>query len=217
MAVHFPPVELADESGCLMVGGELNAQWLLEAYRRGIFPWPIDFGRLHVLAWFAPELRAIFELEAFHISRSLRRTIRSNRFEISFNRCFRRVIGACALPRGDDDGTWITPELVEAYVDLHNRGFAHSVEAWRHDQLVGGVYGVSLGGYFSAESMFYTERDASKVALAALVQRLQDRGYHFLDIQVWSDHTGSLGATEISRRTFGNRLEAALAASATFN
>jgi leucyl/phenylalanyl-tRNA---protein transferase len=215
-SIQFPPVEAAGEDGLLMLGGELSAPWMLEGYRRGVFAWPLCFHRRETLAWFAPDPRAIFELDGFHVSRSLSRRLRSGRFEVRCDTAFEEVVAACARPRHRGDGVWITRGMAAAYRDLHKLGLAHSLETWREGRLAGGVFGVAVAGLFAAESMFHRETDASKVALFHLVQRLRSRGYSLLDIQVWSPHTGSLGAVEIPRADYQERLTEALAKPATF-
>jgi len=199
-----------------MLGGQLNAAWLMAAYPRGIFPWPLDEAPHMPVAWWSPDPRAVIEFDNFHVSRRLQRTIRSGRFEVTIDRNFTGVIAGCAEPRGDGGGAWLTEPLQRAFLDLHRLGYAHSVEAWREHQLAGGVYGLSINGYFSAESMFYRERDASKVALAHLVERLRERRFELLDVQVLTDHTQRMGATEIPRHVFLQRLERALNAPARF-
>jgi len=212
---YFPPVEAADEDGLLAVGGQLTIPWLLDAYSHGIFPWPAPG---YPLLWFSPEPRAIIELDALHVSRRLERTLRSGKFEISYNGDFAEVMRGCAtaVGRGRGGGTWITPAMRQAYQRLHELGHAHSVEAWHEGALAGGVYGVALGAAFFAESMFYAVRDASKVALVHLVRRLRSRGYQLLDIQQLTPHTQRLGAIEIPRQEYLRRLEAALGQSVTF-
>ncbi len=214
--IDFPPVETADEDGLLLVGGELSATWMLEGYRQGVFAWPLCLGRREVLAWFAPNPRAIIELHGLHVSRSLRRRIDSECFETRYDTAFDEVVAACAMPRHGDDGVWITQDLQRAYRDLYQAGHAHCVETWRDGRLVGGVFGVAVGGLFAAESMFHRETDASKVALYHLVERLRGRGFTLLDIQVWSPHTGSLGAIEIPRTEYQSRLANAIALPVTF-
>ena len=164
--------ELADEFGLVAVGGDLGPARLLEAYRRGIFPW---YDEQTPVLWWSPDPRAVFELDRVHVSQRLRRTIRSGRFTVTVNRDFGAVIRACADRPGE--GTWITPEMIEAYERLHRLGYAHSVEAWCGDVLGGGIYGVAVGGLFAGESMFTRVRDGSKVALVALVERLRERGF----------------------------------------
>lgn len=214
--VRFPPVETADEDGLLLVGGKLTLPWILQAYRRGIFPWPFDEDDLAPVAWWSPDPRAVMEYDGFHISRRLRDTIRSGRYHVRINADFAGVMDGCAAPRELGDGTWITPSMKKTFRQLHNMGLAHSVETWHDGQLVGGVYGLALGSYFSAESMFYRRRDASKVALVALMERLRERGFTLVDIQQWTPHTGRMGATEIPRRQFLRRLRSALKSQATF-
>jgi leucyl/phenylalanyl-tRNA--protein transferase len=158
------------------------------------------------MLWWSPDPRAILPLDGMHISRRLERRLRSGTFETTCNRDFAGVLAGCATGHGRERGTWLTPHMRGAYLDLHERGRAHSVEAWHGGQLAGGVYGVAIGGLFAAESMFYRARDASKVALAALVAHLRRRGYQLLDIQQWTPHTGRLGAVEISRREYLTRL-----------
>jgi leucyl/phenylalanyl-tRNA--protein transferase len=216
--VYFPPVWTADEDGLLMIGGELSVAWLRAAYHRGIFPWPIDFGQMMILAWFSPDPRAILDFDQLHVSRRLARRMRGDRFRVTFNTDFASVMAGCAEPRSDDPdgGTWITPEMLQAYREFHAAGGAHSVEVWRDEQLVGGLYGVAVGGAFSAESMFHRETDASKIALVALVERLRERGFTLLDIQQATPHMTRMGATEIARHDFLRRLRKARNLPVTF-
>lgn len=209
----FPPAETASPQGLIGVGGKLSTAWLLDAYRHGIFPWPFDDGQL---AWWSPDPRAIFELNDFHVSRSLRRACRSGRFQTTCDRAFAAVMQGCATAQGRGDHTWITPEMHRAYGALHEQGHAHSVEVWHEGQLAGGVYGLAIAGMFAAESMFYHVTDASKIALVALIGHLRMRGYLLLDIQQLTPHTASLGAREISRREYLARLSLALRAEASF-
>lgn len=203
----FPPPESTGEDGLVGIGGELSSEWLLDAYRHGIFPWPLAGG---LLAWWSPDPRAVIELDGLHVSRRLARTCRSGRYQVTTDRDFRGVIDGCATAQQRRHGTWITPELRDAYCKLHALGVAHSVEAWNDDRLAGGVYGIALGGLFAAESMFYYQRDASKVALVGLVEQLRTAGYSLLDIQQLTPHTERMGASEISRDEFLTRLHAAL-------
>jgi leucyl/phenylalanyl-tRNA--protein transferase len=168
------------------------------------------------IAWWSPDPRAVIELDAFYISRRLRRTLRSKRFEVSCNRDFDGIIRGCATGAGREGGTWLTPSMIAAYRQMRELGHAHSVEVWHEDELVGGTYGIANGGLFAAESMFYRLRDASKVALAHLVAHLLARGYQLLDIQQLTPHTASLGATEISRIEYLSRLAEAVQATVTF-
>jgi leucyl/phenylalanyl-tRNA--protein transferase len=206
----FPPPECAHESGLLAVGGRLEPEWLLAAYRAGIFPWPST--EVEPMLWFSPDPRCVLVPDEVHVSRRLARVLRQGRFEIRVDTAFERVMRACgATPRPDQDGTWISEAMIEAYVRLHALGHAHCVEAWREDRLVGGIYGVSLGGAFFGESMFHRERDASKAALVALCRRLAAAGYALLDCQVETDHLLSMGARSIPRERFRADLESALA------
>ncbi len=211
----FPPAEMAEPEGVVLFGGRLEPDWLLDAYAHGIFPWPI-FDGTDVVVWWSPDPRAIFELDAFHASRRLLRTCRSGMFEVTCNRDFAGVIEGCASAGDRRHNTWLTDKMIAAYVHLHELGQAHSVETWREGQLVGGVYGVALGGLFAGESMFRRARDASKVALVALVDHLRARGYSLFDIQQCTAHTASLGAVDIPRHDYLRRLAAALQQPVTF-
>ncbi len=203
--------ELADEFGLVAVGGDLRPERLLEAYGRGVFPW-YDEGS--PILWWSPDPRAIFELDGLRVSRRLRRTLRSGKFRVTVNRDFAGVIRGCAESRVG--GTWITPDMIDAYERLHRLGYAHSVEAWHGDVLGGGVYGVALGGFFAGESMFTRVTDGSKAALAALVERLRARGFRLFDTQFRTDHTTRLGAVEIPRADYLERLKEAIAVDAHF-
>ena len=213
---EFPPVDYADDDGLLAVGGPLSPPQVIAAYRQGIFPWPIAVGRRTVLAWFAPDPRAVIELDHLHVSRRLRRRIRTGRFMVTVDRVFSDVMRQCAAPRADESGTWITAEMIRVYTQLHHRGVAHSIEVWLEDDLVGGLYGIALGGFFAGESMFHRVRDGSKIALAYLVAHLLARGFVMFDIQQTTPHSVRMGASEISRRQFMKRLHAALALPVTF-
>ena len=208
---YFPAVEQTDAAGLIGVGGELSRAWLLDAYQHGIFPWPLSDG---LLAWWSPDPRAVIEFSDFCPSRRLLRTCRSGRFTVTRDQDFAGVITGCATAQKRESGTWITPEMKESYIALHQEGIAHSVEAWHEGVLAGGVYGLALGGYFAAESMFYQVRDGSKVALVALVEHLRERGFQLLDIQQLTPHTASFGARTIPRTEFLTRLRSALAAPA---
>jgi leucyl/phenylalanyl-tRNA--protein transferase len=201
---YFPPPTATTEEGLLCVGGQLSPEWLLDAYRHGIFPWPMWDDE--PVAWWSPDPRAIIELDGLHISRRLRRTVRSGRFRATCDRDFDGVIRGCATAAGRRRNTWLTPRMIDAYCRMHALGHAHSVEVWEDGELVGGTYGVAIGGLFAAESMFHRSRDASKVALVHLVAHLNARGYRLFDIQQWTPHTGSLGAVEISRLQYLRRL-----------
>jgi leucyl/phenylalanyl-tRNA--protein transferase len=197
--------ERADASGLVAMGGDLSPERLLEAYRRGIFPW---YDEDLPICWWSPDPRAIFELDRFHISRRLQRTCRSGRFQVSVDRVFSKVIEGCADRPGQ--GTWITSEMVGAYEALHRLGHAHSVEVWKENCLVGGIYGVAVSGLFAGESMFSRCSDASKIALVHLINRLRERDFQLFDIQFLNAHTTRLGAVEIRRVDYLTRLRRAL-------
>jgi leucyl/phenylalanyl-tRNA---protein transferase len=187
-------------------GGKLEPNVLIQAYRQGVFPWPMD--GLAVIPWFCPRERAILDFQLMHIPRSLRRTLRQTTFTCTVDTQFDRVIELCGeVPRPGQDGTWITPELLAAYKELHRLGYAHSVEVWNSEQqMVGGIYGVCVEGVFSAESMFHLEPNASKIALFHLISVLQKGGGEWMDIQVMTPHMKALGAINIPRRRFLNKL-----------
>ncbi len=194
----FPPVEEAEEIGLLAIGGDLLPQRLLLAYSLGIFPW---YNPGEPILWWSPDPRCVLFPAQVHISRSLRKILQRGDFQVTFDRDFTAVIEACRQMR-TEQGTWITPEMERAYVDLHRLGFAHSVECWQQGQLVGGLYGISLGRCFFGESMFSRVANASKVALVTLCRQLQQQGFRLIDCQQTSEHMLTLGATEISRATF---------------
>ena len=204
----FPPPDYADPSGLLAVGGDLSNERLLEAYRVGIFPWYSDD---QPILWWSPDPRLILDLKDFKISRSLGKTLKKGVFQVTFDHAFEEVIQACAVvPREAQNGTWITAEMQEAYINLHGLGYAHSVETWFGGKLAGGLYGVSLGKCFFGESMFHLKTDASKVALATLVEKLKSWDFHFIDSQMTTEHMVRLGAKELPRRIFLKRLQSAL-------
>lgn len=192
-------------NGLVAIGGDLSVPRLLLAYRSGIFPWTV-----HPITWWSPNPRAIFEPDQFHVSRSLTRTLRKQVFEITIDRAFREVIEGCAKSSPERKGTWITPEFITAYSSLHEEGHAHSVECWCNGQLAGGVYGVTVGGLFAGESMFHSVSNASKVALHHLIQHLKERRFPLFDIQILSPHTQRLGASEIPRDEYLERLRKAV-------
>jgi leucyl/phenylalanyl-tRNA---protein transferase len=199
-ALAFPPPEEAEASGLVAVGGDLEPERLLLAYSQGIFPWPLV---AQPLLWFSPDPRMVLRPAELHLSRSLRRTLRRQPFAIRVDTAFERVVRRCAhAPRAGEAGTWITPEMRRAYARLHELGFAHSVEAWRGPELVGGLYGVSLGGAFFGESMFADVPEASKVAFTALVRQLQSWDFDLIDCQIYTAHLERFGATEWPRRRF---------------
>ena len=204
----FPPPHEAEPGGLLAVGGDLGSARLLLAYSMGIFPW---YSEGQPILWWSPDPRCVLDLDDFHVSRRLRRVLNQGRFEVSFDKDFRAVIRACAaVERRGQEGTWITPEMERSYVELHDAGLAHSAECWRDGELVGGIYGIALGRGFFGESMFHRATDASKVALARLVERLAGWGFHFIDAQVTTSHMLSLGARELPRESFLARLDEAL-------
>jgi leucyl/phenylalanyl-tRNA--protein transferase len=204
----FPDPQLAETEpdGLLAVGGDLTPVRLVTAYRSGIFPW---YSEGQPILWWSPDPRTVLLPAAVSVSRSLRRTLRRGRFEVSFNQDFRGVIAGCAAPRRDDAGTWILPEMIEAYETLHSLGYAHSVEVWQDGQLAGGLYGVcgaALGCAFFGESMFSRVSDASKVALVALCRVLAEGGFALIDCQMYSPHLASMGAESVPRQDFLRQL-----------
>lgn len=209
--VQFPDARLANEDGLLAVGGDLSPERLLLAYRSGIFPWTV-----HPVTWWSPDPRGIFELDQFHTPRSLAKLLRKNPFEITVNRAFSEVMKNCAQQTKRRGRTWIRPEFISAYTRLHQLGHAHSVECWQQEKLVGGIYGVSVGGLFAGESMFHRASNASKVALHFLVGRLRERGFELFDIQMITPVTAQLGAREISRAEYLQRLARATALRCSF-
>jgi len=206
--ISFPDPALANRDGLLAVGGDLSVERLLLAYSMGIFPW---YDEETPILWWSPDPRMILLPENFKRSKSLRQTLNRSIYEIRYDTCFREVITFCSdIPRKDQPGTWITPEMITAYVDLHEAGYAHSVEAFRDGNLAGGLYGISLGKAFFGESMFFLERDASKVALSALVDRLYSQHYQFIDAQQKTEHLQRLGAQPIKRKDYLIMLKQAL-------
>ncbi|MBS1269082.1 MAG: Leucyl/phenylalanyl-tRNA--protein transferase [Gammaproteobacteria bacterium] len=207
----FPPVEDASPEGLLAIGGDLSSRRLLDAYRHGVFPW---YSTGQPILWWSPDPRAVLYPARFKVSRSLGKIRRHCTFSVTFDHDFEAVIQACSESRlingMPSTGTWITREMKAAYIELHSAGYAHSVEAWSGSRLAGGLYGVALGKGFFGESMFHRETNASKVALAALVELLQSRQFHFIDCQLSSEHVLSLGAVEIPRTRFLKELAAAL-------
>lgn len=200
-AAPFPPVELAlrDPDGLLALGGDLSPERLLAAYRQGIFPW---YSEGQPILWWSPDPRMVLQPNELKISRSLRKTLRKRAFRITLDEDFPAVMEACAEPRADGLGTWITEDMTLAYRRLHELGYAHSVEAWQDGRLVGGLYGVALGKVFFGESMFTRATDASKVAFVHLVRQLQRWDFVLIDCQVYTGHLASLGAAPIPRRDF---------------
>lgn len=197
----FPPPEtaLAEPNGLLAMGGDLSAARLLAAYRQGIFPW---FSQEDPILWWCPDPRMVLYPEEFRLSRSLGKRLRNGRYEIRSDTAFGDVLDACAAPRDGQAGTWITPQMRAAYVELHRLGHAHSVETWIGGELAGGLYGVAIGDVFFGESMFTRATDASKLALATMVQWFLREGVRLIDCQFHTDHLESLGARPIARADF---------------
>lgn len=205
----FPDPRLAEDSGLLAIGGDLQLERILLAYQHGIFPWPIEGAPL---AWFSPDPRMVLEPGAERVTRSLRQRMRRAGWRVTADRAFEAVVDACAtVPRGAEAGTWITDELRAAWSKLHRVGLAHSIEVWDGSDLIGGLYGIELGAMFCGESMFHRATDASKVAFVALARVAWARGHHFVDCQLHTDHLERLGARGIDRETYLERLEAAVA------
>ncbi len=201
----FPPTNRAHSypNGLLAIGGDLTTQRLLDAYSKGIFPW---FNPGEPVLWWTPEPRCILRTDRIHISKSLHKVLRKGAFTVTFDRAFDDVIKACSEPRRYTSETWIHSPMIEAYSTLHRLGYAHSIEVWRDDFLVGGLYGVAIGKIFFGESMFSRETNASKVAITYLAGQLHQWGFPLIDCQVTSDHLLSLGAEEITRKAFEKHL-----------
>lgn len=205
---------LTEPNGLLAAGGDLASDRLLYAYRHGIFPW-FDDGQ--PILWWSPDPRCVLYPDTFRMSRRLRRGLRKQSFEVSYNTCFADVVAECAKPRTGQDGTWITAGMAAAYSELHRLRWAHSVEVWLEDRLVGGLYGLAIGRAFFGESMFSRVNDASKAAMYALCQQLNDSGFELLDCQVPSPHLLTLGATLLPRNEFQRTLETACSPPAAFD
>lgn len=199
----FPPVEQAFDDGLLAAGGDLSASRLINAYQHGIFPW---FNKNNPILWWSPDPRMVLLTDQVKLSRSLKKSIRLTELTVTMDRAFNDVMIACAAPRlndnNADDHTWIHPNMIQAYTELHQQGIAHSIECWQQDKLVGGLYGIALGNVFFGESMFSLQQDSSKIALVTLCQQLQRWNYPIIDCQIYSDHLASLGAKEIARSDF---------------
>ena len=208
---RFPRPETADADGFLAVGGDLKPGTLLLAYRNGIFPWTT-----RPITWWSPDPRAIFPTGGLHVSRSLRKLLRQERFSVTFDRAFPAVMQGCAEPRPGRKETWISPAFITGYTRLHALGHAHSVEVWDGELLAGGLYGVAIGGFFAGESMFSAVENASKVALVAMEEKLRLSGFTLFDVQFLTPHLRSMGAVEIPRSDYLRRLRDAVTAPARF-
>lgn len=208
--VGFPPREtaLSEPNGLLAAGGALSIEWLIQAYAKGIFPW---YEPGHPILWWTPNPRLVLIPGAFRVSRSLKKLIRNHKYRILFDNNFSEVIYQCGRVRRESAGTWITPEMESAYNDLHNSGYAHSVEVWSEGALVGGLYGVALGKVFFGESMFSVKNNTSKLALFYLTLELKKQGFELIDCQIHSDHLSTLGAVNISRKEFNEKLDELIA------
>jgi len=201
---YFPPIEHAFDDGLLAAGGDLSPSRLLNAYQQGIFPW---FGKDEPILWWSPDPRLVLYTNKIKISKSLAKTLRTTQITVTFDQAFSNVITACSQPKTDqidnaEDSTWIHPEMIDAYIKLHQQGLAHSVECWHDNQLIGGLYGIAIGKMFFGESMFSLMRDSSKIALVTLCQQLERWGFPLIDCQIYSEHLASLGAEEIARNDF---------------
>jgi len=205
---RFPPVESATKQGLLAAGGDLSAERLLDAYTNGIFPW---FNKNDPILWWSPDPRMVLHPDSIKISRSLKKTLKNRSLTVTLDQAFMAVMTACAAPRAKQDtdpenSTWIHDAMLAAYNELHQLGYAHSVECWQEGKLVGGLYGVAIGKVFFGESMFSFVRDGSKIALVALCQQLQRWQFPLIDCQIYSDHLASMGAIEIPRTEFVRQL-----------
>lgn len=203
----FPPADEADPTGIIAVGGDLSPERLIAAYSRGIFPW---YSEGEPILWWSPDPRLVLFPDELHISGSLRRLLNRNPFEITFDRGFDAIIEACQQPRKYQGETWITEEMATAYKKLHELGYAHSLEVWKNDEIVGGLYGVSLGKCFFAESMFHRVDNASKFGLVRFVQKINELDFRIMDCQVSNSHLKTMGAREISRKEFLDLLDKSL-------
>ena len=198
--LYFPPVDEASIEGVLAIGGDLSVERLQLAYRSGIFPW---FNEDEPILWWSPPERMVVVPSIYKVSKSIRNLLNQNKFQVTFNQNFKEVIASCQqVERKEQDGTWISNDIIDSYTKLHEMGIAKSVEVWQNDELVGGLYGVDLGHIFCGESMFSKVPNASKIAFVTLVKRLKENNYKLLDCQVHNDHLEKLGAIEVSREVF---------------
>ena len=202
--LSFPHPSLANDEGVLAIGGSLSVERLLLAYRNGIFPW---FEEGEPIVWWSPDPRMVLYPSKLKVSKSMRKVIKQEQYKVTFDKSFSEVIDNCkTIFRVDQGGTWITSDMKEAYLELHYKGIAHSVEVWDGEELVGGLYGVNVGKVFCGESMFSKKSNTSKLAFISLVQKLAEQNYHMIDCQLYTDHLASLGAEEISRDQFISEL-----------
>ena len=207
--IEFPPAWLARSDGLLCIGGDLSSERLLLAYKKGIFPW---FSANEPLLWWSPDPRLVLFPSAIKVSRSLKKKINKNLFRLTLDQAFEQTINACARSRqASAEGTWLVDEMIDAYIKLHRLGHAHSIEVWLKNRLVGGLYGICLGGSFFGESMFSIETDASKIALVGLACHLTRHGFDLIDCQVTTGHLVTMGAIEISRETFLEKITISIA------
>ncbi len=208
-SLNFPPLHraLREPNGLLAAGGDLSPERLIQAYRHGCFPW---FQDGQPILWWSPDPRTVLFPDELHVSRSLEKCLRQQRYKVTFDQQFSQVIQACAAPRTYADGTWITTPMQAAYLQLHEQGIAHSVEVWRGEELVGGLYGLAMGQLFFGESMFSRADNASKVGFVTLVRQLQAWGFHLIDCQMPTQHLHSFGARPISRNAFAEHLRSGL-------
>ena len=213
--VKFPPLgrALDEPNGLLAAGGNLSIDTLLKAYKHGVFPW---YSSPDPILWWSPDPRTVLYADNLYIARSMQKVLRKAPFQITFDQAFVEVIEACAAPRDYTDGTWITPAVKKAYIELHHAGPAHSIEVWQGKDLVGGLYGIAIGCAFMGESMFSRQSNASKYALIHLSQKLHKAGFHFIDCQVPSPHLHSLGAVDIPRKQFQQALAKAIVCTPDF-
>lgn len=203
--LRFPDPRLADAEGLVAIGGDLSVPRLLRAYRSGIFPWTVQ-----PVTWWSPDPRGVFELDGFHVSRSLARVLQRRPFRVTVDRAFLEVMQGCAAPAPGRRETWISPVFISAYTEMHRQGHAHSLECWQGELLVGGIYGVAIGGFFAGESMFHRVSNASKVALYHLIEHLRQREFELFDVQMLTPITEQLGGRNISRQEYLVRLAKAV-------
>ena len=204
---EFPNVELTTEDGLLAYGGDLSISRLLKAYQSGIFPW---YSHPDPILWWSPDPRMVLHPQDLKIPRSLKSVLKKNEFQLTMDQAFEEVISQCQKPRPNQEGTWIMPEVKEAYCELHHTGYAHSIEVWRNNELAGGLYGVSLGHMFAGESMFTLDPNASKWGFVKFVENAIEMGIQFIDCQVYTNHLARFGAVEIPRSLFLKQLQTAL-------